>query len=252
MVRSIKSLLAAAAIATVAGHAAAFDIGAMTDAERQAFRAEIRDYLVANPEVLQEAIEVLETRQAEAQALADRALVASHADALYDDGRSWVGGNPDGDVTLVEFMDYRCGYCRRALPEVEGFVERDGGVRFVLKEFPILGEESVLASRFAIATRRVAGPEAYKRVHDALMGQRGAVNEAALRRLAVDLELDADPILAAMDAPEVTTELRDNRALAQALQISGTPTFVLGGELVRGFIGADQMAAIANAAREGG
>ncbi len=232
--------------------AGALDLDAMTPAEREAFRAEVRAYLLENPEVLQEAIAVLEARQAEVQAEADRALVSSLSSELYDDGRSWVGGNPDGDIVLVEFMDYRCGFCRRALPEVESFVETDGDVRLVLKEFPILGEESVLASRFAIAVRNAHGAETYKEVHDALMAMRGAVSEGALRRLAQAHELDPAPLIEAMNGPEVTEELRANRALAQQLQISGTPSFVLGGELVRGFVTAAQMAEIAEAARSDG
>ncbi|MEN8840679.1 MAG: thioredoxin domain-containing protein, partial [Octadecabacter sp.] len=129
----------------------------MTEAERTEFRAEVRAYLLENPEVLMEAIAVLETRQAQAEVLRDDQLVAMNMNALLDDGFSYVGGNPDGDITIIEFTDYRCGFCRRAHPEVAELLESDGNIRMITKEFPILGEQSVVASQFAVATKIVAG-----------------------------------------------------------------------------------------------
>ncbi len=246
---------AAAALAvTVAATspATAFDITEMSDAERESFRSEVREFLMENPEVILEAVDALEQRQAAQQAQADEELVAENAEALYDDGFSWVGGNPEGDVTVVEFMDYRCGYCRRAKDEVEKLVESDGNIRLILKEFPILGEASMVSSRFAVATREVEGDEAYKAVHDALMTMSGEPSEAVLTRLAETLDLDAGAILAEMDSEEITQELRETRALAQRLQINGTPTFVMGDELVRGFVTLDQMREIVADAREAG
>ncbi len=227
--------------AGLAGPVSALDPGAMTDAERSAFRAEVRAYLLENPEVLMEAIAVLEQRDAAAQAEGDRALIDSLSADIFDDGRSWVGGNPDGDVTLVEFMDYRCSYCRRAHADVMQLLDSDGNIRFVVKEFPILGPESLLASRFAIAVRNVAGADAYGGVHDALMSLRGAVTEDSLTRLAEDAGLDPAAILAGMDAPDVMAELQANRALAERLQINGTPGFVLGDEILRGYLPLAQM-----------
>ncbi|SFE00087.1 DsbA family protein [Roseivivax sediminis] len=243
---------AAAVLALCATPAVAFDITDMTDAEREAFRAEVRSYLMENPEVILEAVETLESRQAAQQAQADSELVAEHSEAIFDDGYSWVGGNPDGDVTVVEFMDYRCGYCRRAKEEVEQLVESDGNIRFILKEFPILGEASVIASRFAVATRNVAGDEAYKQVHDALMSMSGEPSEVALERLAGTLGLDADAIMAEMESDAVREELQSVRSLAQDLAINGTPTFVMGDELVRGYVTIDQMREIVAEAREAG
>lgn len=235
-----------------AAPAAAFDIGAMSDAEREAFRAEIRDYLFENPEVLMEAFGILEQRQAQAQASADAELIVAHADAIFDDGVSWVGGNPDGDVTLVEFIDYRCSYCRRAHDEVNQLVDMDGNIRFVVKEFPILGPESLASSRFAIATRNVAGDDAYKAVHEALIRMRGPANDATLGRIAEEAGLDPAPILAEMNSDAVTGELRANRALAEALAINGTPTFVLEDQMLRGYVPLDQMLLILEDARDRG
>jgi protein-disulfide isomerase len=242
----IRSLLAAGATATIlsALPAAAFDITEMTEGERAAFRAEVRDYLLQNPEVLMEAIAVLEAREAEMQAQADVEMIAANAQAIFDDGHSWVGGNPEGDVTIVEFMDYRCGYCRRAQPEVETLLEMDGNVRLIVKEFPILGEESMLASRFAISTKLNMGDEAYKTVHEALIEMRGEITPASLERLAGELELDVAAVMEGMVAPEVDRIIGENRVLAQTLGISGTPTFILPGQMLRGYLPLDAMMSV--------
>ncbi len=221
--------------------AAALDLSAMTEEERALFREEVRSYLMENPEVIMEAVNALEARQAAAQAQADVDLVAEHADEIFNDGFSYVGGNPQGDITLVEFMDYRCGFCKRAFGEVEKLLAADDNIRFVVKEFPILGEQSLLASRFAIATKLVEGEDAYKALHDALMAFNGEINLPALRRLAGTFELDSAAIEARMDDEAITEELRATRALAQRLQISGTPTFVLEDEMLRGFLPVDQL-----------
>ena len=248
---SARSLALAALLTLPAASATALDLANMTEEERAAFRAEVRAYLLENPEVLTEAITALQSREAEQQVAADRALVAENLDLIVDDGHSWVGGNPDGDITIVEFMDYRCGYCRQAFQEVEDLVDGDGNIRFVLKEFPILGPQSELASRFALAVRLVHGDDAYKDVHDALMVLESDIDEASLARLAEGLALDPAPILDRMQAPEVTEMIDANYALAQTLGISGTPTFVMGGQLVRGYVPLDGMQAILEQERAG-
>ncbi|WP_424976798.1 DsbA family protein [Leisingera sp. S232] len=247
----IRSATAAAtALALLGAPAQAFDIGAMSDAEREAFGQEVREYILANPELILEAVDLLEQRQQQAEVARDDVLVEENLAELQNDGYSWVGGNPDGDITLVEFMDYRCGYCRRAAPEVAKLLESDGNIRLVIKEFPILGDASVLSARFAVATKLVAGDDAYKDVHDAMIEFGGEPNEVALRRLADGLSLDAEAIFARMDSEDVTAELRQTRALAQKMAISGTPTFVLGNELLRGYLPADQMEQIVAEIRE--
>lgn len=236
----IRSLLFASALVWAAP-LAALDLTNMTAQERAAFNEQIRSYLLENPEIILEAVNLLEERQAQAQAQADFTLVEDNKDAIFNDPRSWVGGNPEGDITLVEFLDYRCGFCRRAMPEVADLLASDGNIRLIIKEFPILGESSVIMSRFALATRDVAGPEAYKDMHDALMELNGDPSDVALRRLAEGMGLDADAILAQMESPAVGEELQDNYDLAQALNIQGTPSFVLQDELLRGFLTADEM-----------
>ena len=242
-------LIGALFVGLIALPAAAMDLKAMSDEERALFRAEVRAYLLENPEVIMEAGELFQVREAEQAAQADFALVANNIEALFNDGYSWVGGNPDGDITLVEFLDYRCGYCKRAHDEVATLLEADGNIRLIVKEFPILGEQSVLASRFAVATKQVAGDESYKALHDALMEFNGEVTLPALRRLASTFGLDAAAIEAHMQSDAVTREIAQTRALAQALKISGTPTFVLEDELLRGYLRYDQMEALVNAKR---
>ena len=241
----LRTLFAAPALALcMTLPANALDLTQMTDEERAIFREEVRAYLMDNPEVIMEAVAVLEAREAEAQAQADLSLVSDNAADIFDDGFSWVGGNPDGDITLVEFLDYRCGFCKRAHGEVAKLLESDGNIRLIVKEFPILGEQSLLASRFAVATKQVAGDDAYKGITDALMEMNGDVTMRALRRMATTFGLDADAIESRMDSAEVTDEIRRTRALAQRLQITGTPTFVLEDELLRGFLPYDEMQAL--------
>lgn len=253
LAHSLRACVAAIALTGAASaQDSAFDLSDMTDAQRAAFGAQVRAYLLENPQVIMDAVAVLEQRNQQQQAQNDVALVQAHSEQLFNDGFSWVGGNPDGDLTIVEFFDYRCGYCRRAQPEVMELIESDGNIRLIIKEFPILGDASVLASRFAIATRIVAGDDAYEAMHDALIAMEGQPSETALTRLARTMGLDADAILAKMDSDEVTRRIGETHALAQAMKISGTPTFVFGDQMVRGYAPLDAMRGIVDAARQGG
>ena len=236
---------AALLTATTTLAAQAFDITDMTDAEREAFRAEVRAFIMENPEVImEEAYEVYQQRQAEAQVANDADLIAAYSEVIYNDENDAVYGNPDGDIVLVEFSDYRCGYCKKAYPDVQALLEKDGNIKLIVKEFPILGEASVLASRFAVATKLVAGDEAYLKLHDELMQARGDVSEGMLRRLANGLEIDADAVVAEMESDEVTAILALNHQLAQELQITGTPGFILGDQMLRGYVPYDGMVEI--------
>lgn len=243
---------ALAMIAATSVFAADLDLDNMSDADRAAFGAQVRAYLLENPEVIMEAVQVLEERQAAEQAQGDEALIAANAEAIFDDGYSWVGGNPEGDVTIVEFFDYRCGYCRRAHPEVLELLEQDGNIRYVAKEFPILGENSVISSRFALAVREVAGDDAYEAAKESLITLNSDMDDTVLRRLAETLDLDADAVLAAMDSDAITEQLAQTRALAQTLQINGTPSFVMGDQMVRGYVPLAGMQQIIEEARQDG
>ncbi|WP_386682523.1 DsbA family protein [Loktanella sp. R86503] len=206
-----------------------------------AFGERVRAYLMANPEVIMEAVGVLQQREDAAAAQADQDMLAAQSAALLNDGYSWVGGNPDGDITVVEFMDYRCGYCKKAYPEVESLLSTDGNIRFIVKEFPILGEQSVLGAQFAMAAQLVSGDDAYAAVHETLMNYNGEISAESLSRLADSLDLDGAAIIARMEDPEIARRINANRALGQALNISGTPTFVIQDQMVRGYVPVDQM-----------
>ena len=248
----LRTLLAATALAAFASAAPAqdFDFSKMSDAQKSQFGEAVRSYLMENPQVLVDAINALETQQQAQQAQSDTQLVQANAKDLFEDGASWVGGNPDGDVTIVEFMDYKCGYCKKALPEVNNLLKRDGNIRFIVKDFPILGPQSQLGARFAVAVKQIDGDDAYAKVHEALMKFRGDITEASLTKLAQDEGLDPKPLLARMNADEVTTVLRDNYALAQRLQLSGTPGFVIGDQMLRGYAPEDAMAEMVAEVRE--
>ncbi|AXX98270.1 DsbA family protein [Profundibacter amoris] len=242
-------LATALAITTFTAPASATDLMDMTDSERDVFRAEVRAYLMENPEVLLEAINVLEQRQATEEAVNDATLLLNNADEIFNDGVSYVGGNPDGDVTVVEFSDYRCPYCKRAHKEVAQLLAQDGNIRFIYKEFPILGPDSLTAAQFAVAVLLKDGPEKYRAVNDALMEMRGDPSEAALTAIANEQGLDAGALLEGMKSSEVTQIIQANRALGQRLKISGTPTFIIGDQILRGYLPLDNMQAIVKEAR---
>lgn len=232
-----RSLIAALMMtASLATTAQAFDLQNMSDAERDAFRAEIKNYLMENPQVIMEAVAVLEQREAEAKEKMDLALVQTNKEDLLNDPTSYVGGNPDGDLTIVEFIDYRCGYCRKAYDEVAKLLEQDGNIRLITKEFPILGPDSMTSSRFALAVREVAGDDAYHAAGAALIKLKTGVEEPVLRRLADTLGVDADAVFAKMESDEVNDIIAANHLLGQRLQINGTPTFVVGDEMLRGYV----------------
>lgn len=238
------SLAALTMAAALGAPAAALDLSTMSAAEKAAFGEAVKTYLMENPEVLVEAINKLEERQQAAQADNDKVLVQTNAEDIFHYAGDWVGGNPDGDVTMVEFIDYKCTYCKKAYEVVDEVLKSDAKIRFVVKEFPILSDQSVLAARFAVATRQVAGDAAYEKVHDALMAVRGDITLESLQRLAEEAQIDAKAVMAQMNSEEVTAVLRTNAQLAERMAIAGTPAFVVGGQLLRGYAPAEVMAQI--------
>ena len=228
----------------------AFELNNMSADEKEAFGKAVREYLLENPETIFEAVEVFRQREAEAEATADLNLVATNADAIFSDGFSYVGGNLEGDVTIVEFMDYRCGYCKRVHAAVEELIRADGNIRFIVKEFPVLGEASEMASAFAVAVKQLHGDAAYKATYDTLLTFNGDINEKTLRRLATILGHDYQAILNQMNQESVMKEITETRRLAARLQINGTPTFVFDDELVRGAVDLKTMTSLVAAKRQ--
>lgn len=202
-------------------------------AQEEAVRNIVRDYLLANPEVLVEALQTYQERQRLAQQEAARQALASNRELLENDPDAPVMGNPDGDVVVVEFFDYRCPYCIQVADALRREVETDGNIRLVMKEFPILGPDSVTAARMALAANRQGK---YEELHWTLMNVAGKVTEDKAWKAAERVGLDLDQLRADMQAPEIDAMLQRNFQLAQQLQVNGTPAFVVGDEVVRGAI----------------
>lgn len=193
----------------------------------------VRDYLLRNPEVLVEALTIYEQRRAAAEELQRQNAFAERRDELENDPSSPIAGNPDGDVVIVEFFDYRCPYCRRSADSLEAAMKADGNVRVVFKEFPILGPESLEGAKAALAAAKQGKYESF---HFALMRAPGDMSLAHLRATAEQVGVDPDQMERDMKSDEIAAVLRRNHALAEQLQIRGTPAFVIGGTLVPGAV----------------
>ncbi|GIK96248.1 MAG: hypothetical protein BroJett029_04570 [Alphaproteobacteria bacterium] len=203
----------------------------VADMPQDEFDQRVRAYLLDNPEVIIEAVQRLEARQAAAEQTEAQAVIAARADEIFRDPASPVGGNPEGDVTMVEFFDYNCPYCRRVAPVMLDVEAADPELRIVYKEFPILGPGSEFAARAALAAHR---QDRYIAFHQALMRVAGKVGEDAVLTTAVELGLDVDRLKADMEDPEIQAAIDRNLVLAEALRINGTPGFVIGDEILRG------------------
>jgi len=236
-------LAAALGLATlVSAPVAAQTLGAEQKAEIESV---IRDYLLANPEILEEAFTALQQkRQLAEQQNRNRALT-DERDTLENSARQAVTGNPDGDVTLVEFFDYQCQYCRRVVPSLRALLAEDQDLKVVFKEFPILGEASVTAARAALAARE---QDRYLPFHFALMSARD-LSLGSIMALAESVGLDTERLAGDMQSPAIETHLQANLALARELGIEGTPAFVIGDELIPGAVDKTRLAQLIEEAR---
>ncbi|MEP2164089.1 MULTISPECIES: DsbA family protein [Alphaproteobacteria] len=214
---------------------------------KDAFERRVRDYLVANPEVIVEAMQNLEWKQREEEQTEAQAALTAHRDELLNNPESPVGGNPQGDVTLIEFFDYNCSYCRQVAPAMVEAEEGDPQLRIVYKEFPILGPDSVFAARAALAARR---QNLYPQFHKAMMQVSGSADEVQVMAVAEEIGLNVEQIRADMQDPAIDAEIERNLALAQALRINGTPGFVIGDEILRGATDLQTMRRLIDQARK--
>jgi len=246
--RRVAGGLAALALAAVpAVLLAASPAAAFTDAEKKEIGAVIRDYLVQNPEVLQEAIAVLEQRQMVVESGQRTKAIGENKELLLNSPRGVVVGNPKGDVTLVEFFDYNCGYCKHALSDLQQLVKQDPNLRVVLKEYPVLGQPSVEAAQVAVAVR-LAAPDKYMAFHQALLGARGTADRAKALAVAKEVGVDPAAIQKFAASPELNATLDESMKIGTALSLNGTPSYVVGDQAVIGAVGFDKLkAAIADA-----
>ena len=217
--------------------------------EQDAIDRRVREYILENPEIVMQAVQILRDRQEQQAQDARRQGVKQYAEALRDPGPLPVLGNPDGDVTIVEFFDYRCPYCRQVANLALETARADGKVRVVYKEYPILGPESEVAARAAIAA---AMQDRYAAFHKALMNEVQTVNRDSVMRLADMMGLDVAQLKADMRSDQVSEAIQRTRQLGQQLQINGTPAFIVGTEVAPGAISKEKLQQMIARARQEG
>ena len=246
MTLSARLVAGALLAATLAPPATAQDAPPMdaprTDAE---IKALVLEAIRENPTIIEEAVQLLREAD-EAEQMAAARAVLDDPGALTDGAP--VLGNPEGDVTVVEFLDYNCGYCKRAIGEVMALLEEDSGVRLVVREWPILSEGSVVAARAALAAERQGR---YAAMHEALMAL-PRTDEDSVMRAAERLGLDMARLATDMADPAIDAHFDRSHELTRALGFSGTPSFVVGDELVPGAVPVDTLRGLVAAAREAG
>lgn len=236
MTKYIKILLAGTVLALSSiSLTFAFD-----DTQKKELGEIIKQYLIENPEVLVEAQNVLEQRQLVAQQQRTKNVIAEMAGNLNGSSDDIIFGNPNGDVTIVEFFDYNCGYCKRAMSDMLDIVESDPNVKFILKEFPILGPESVEATSVSIAVNRIA-PEKAAEFHTEMLGSAGRANKDKAMSIAEGLGVDLAALEKEMQDETLLEGIGKTYEIAQALEINGTPSYVVGNEPLFGAVGSSEI-----------
>src|SRR4030081_2874102 len=213
-----------------------------SDGQRGDIETIVRNYLLAHPEVLAAAITELSRRQAAAEAEKHEASVATNAETIFNSPRGVVLGNKDGDVTFVEFFDYNCGYCKRAMTDMLDLMKADPKLKVVLKEFPVLSQGSVEAAQVAVAVRmQDPSGKKYLDFHQKLLGGRGAADKARAMAAAKEAGLDTARIGKSLGGAERGATIEENFKLAEAMGMNGTPSYVIGKQVVIGAVGIDNL-----------
>ncbi len=232
---------------TFTGHAQNF-----SDAQRGEIEKIVREYLLQHPEVLQEVMTELEKKQAADEAVKNQAAVKDNAEAIFNSPRQVVIGNPQGDVTFVEFFDYNCGYCKRAMDDMFAMMKADPKLKVVLKEFPVLGEGSTQAAQVAVAVRmQDKTGKKYLEFHQKLLTGRGSADKARALAVAKEVGLDMARLEKDMASDEVKNTLAESFKIAEAMGLNGTPSYVIGNEAVIGAVGLPTLKEKVNMARCG-
>ncbi|MEX2739998.1 DsbA family protein [Rhizobium mongolense] len=230
------------ALALAASVALPLPAAALDDAQKKEFGAFIKEYLIQNPEIMIDVQNALQKKQEEARLVKANRAIEDNEKEIFDAKYDAAIGNPKADVTIVEFFDYNCGYCRHALSDMQTMLEKDKNVRFVLKELPILGPESAAAHKVSDAFRKLA-PEKYGEFHIALLGSGGRADEEKALGVAESLGVSKEQILAEMKDSPSDESVQKTYQLAQDLGITGTPSYVIGNELVQGAVGFEDLEA---------
>ncbi len=223
------------------------DTTAITDEQRPAIEDIVREYLLQNPEIIRDSLIELDRRDQLAQADIQQQAITQYSDLIFSSDTDFVVGNPNGDVTLVEYFDYNCGFCRRAVADLDRLLQEDPNLRVVLKEFPVLGQESIEAARVAIAS---IGQGKYMAFHKALFDAPGAVNGARALEIAEQLGMDPVQLAASANQPAKNQIISTTVQIATALGINGTPSYIIGNQLVVGAVGYDALKAAIDTERE--
>ena len=234
----------ALAMGVLAGLAAVMPAQAqVSPAQRTEIEGIIKDYLMKNPDVIREVLVEMERKQKADEEAARSKAVTDLAPQLFNSNRQAVLGNPNGKITLVEFFDYNCGYCKKALDDVSRLLKAEPELRLVIKDFPVLGPGSVEAAEIATAMRNQAKGDKYLQYHAKLMQTRGQIGKAQALAVAKELGADMDRLARDAASPETRASLQEVMMIADKLQLSGTPTFVLGDEVIVGAVGQDELRA---------
>jgi protein-disulfide isomerase len=232
-------------LATVVALAFAAPVSSQTFSEEDIKRMAL-EAILENPQIVMDAVEILREREEAAEAKAQSQGWEDNKQLLTTDLNAPVLGNPDGDVTIVEFFDYNCGYCKHAMVAMKAVLEKDKNVRVVYREFPILSQGSVFAAQAALASREQGK---YEEFHWALMSAQ-SVDESSVMQIAQSIGLDLDKLRIDMESPEVAEHIQTSRDTADALQFTGTPSFVIGDEIVGGYVPEETIVEIIAAERE--
>lgn len=245
MLMTIRAILIAMiALFVLPAQAAEFN-----DAQKKELGDVIRQYLMENPEVVRDAMQELERKQQEAENAARTDTLKAMSSDIFRSKDDLIGGNPNGKVTLVEFFDYNCGYCKRAFPDVMKMIDTDKDLKLVMKEFPILGPGSVYAARAALASRKQGK---YWEYHMALMAHEGRIDESVADQIAQATGLDVKKLKADMATDEVNQVIARNMQLADALNIQGTPAFIIDETVIPGAVGYEALATVVKQVRDNG
>jgi protein-disulfide isomerase len=207
-----------------------------TDQQKGEIGDIIKEYLLQNPEVIRDALQELDRKQTAEASEKARKTISARAKEIYQSKEDLVLGNANGEVAMVEFFDYNCGYCKRAIPEIEKLIQSDKSVKVIIKEFPILGPGSIFAAKAAIASR-LQGK--YVEFHNAMTGAEGAKDESNVLEIAKQVGLNVEKLKADMESEAVLDVIRRNYSLAEALSINGTPSFIIDDELEHGYVSFD-------------
>lgn len=220
-----------------------------SESQRKEMESIIKDYLLANPEILQDMSQILEQKQKLAEDEQRKGGLIQNADQIFRDKSDFVAGNPKGNVTMVEFFDYNCPWCKKDFPDVMALIDTDKELKVVLKEFPILGPDSEYAAQAAIA----AGKQGkYFEMHKAMYQHEGRLAKETVDEIAAAQGLDMEQLKKDMEDPATAEIISRNRDLAQSLAINGTPAFIIDDKLIPGYLPMAELASVINEVRAKG